>query len=331
MSWYACCMLPAADDALLTELTLVTPRLATSVTESGVLVTLDLGGGTVEQIIPLLSHVQTCITQHSKLCPSIGVSASRIVATIAAQVDAPNTSLRIIRSKQIRAFLAPLSLRLLPISSAVLERLHTFGLRTIGQLATLSSAALYQQFGDEGRAMFQLAHGQDPLPFAPMPTPPALHLMRRFAGAVEDRRVVNAALQHASLQLCQRLEQGGWAVGMLALTLTREDNPPLLLHRTLPQPTTQQRLITNHFCMLLGTASVTHGVTAIRVSASQLTRLQTVQLPLFPPERGAVERRGDLVAALAPRLRSQLVRATLVSPDAHLPEARIALAPWEQP
>ncbi len=55
----------------------------------------------------------------------------------------------------------------LPVPSKTRERLHRFGLHTLGDVASLSLAHLQAQFGKEGTLIWHLSCGQDPRPLMP--------------------------------------------------------------------------------------------------------------------------------------------------------------------
>lgn len=67
----------------------------------------------------------------------------------------------------IPGLLKDLSCDLLPVSLKNKNRLHDFGLHTLGQLASLSRPQLEAQFGPEGRRIWELARGQDDTPLYP--------------------------------------------------------------------------------------------------------------------------------------------------------------------
>lgn len=61
----------------------------------------------------------------------------------------------------LAALLGPLPIEALPVSVAMLQRLHLFGLERLEQLSLLAPAALQAQFGREGLLAWRLVHGED--------------------------------------------------------------------------------------------------------------------------------------------------------------------------
>ena len=65
-------------------------------------------------------------------------------------------------------FLAPRSVGLLPVKEETRFGLRQFGLRTLGDVAAMSVAALVDQFGTEGSAAWRLSRGIDDSPLIPL-------------------------------------------------------------------------------------------------------------------------------------------------------------------
>ncbi|MCY4576689.1 MAG: hypothetical protein OXC55_08890 [Chloroflexi bacterium] len=65
-------------------------------------------------------------------------------------------------------FLAPRSVELLPTKDETRIGLRRFGLRTLGDVAAMSEAALVDQFGAEGGAVWRFSHGIDDSPLIPL-------------------------------------------------------------------------------------------------------------------------------------------------------------------
>jgi len=69
----------------------------------------------------------------------------------------------------LKDFLRDIPSHQLPISAKNKEKLISFGLTTLGQIAALPSSALEAQFGMEGKIIHRLANGYDDSPIIPRP------------------------------------------------------------------------------------------------------------------------------------------------------------------
>lgn len=327
MTWYAAINLPSPEaHASCLALATLTPRLACDQQAGSTRIILDLGSGTTSAVRRVAERAARLVAAPTP--PAIGVAHTQLLATLAAQPCAPG-QVRVLTPADEAAFLAPLLITVVPIPPAITARLHRLGLDTLGQVAALPRDALQAQFGQPGCDLFALVRGHDLRPFIPDAAPPSLALRRWFAGAITDRTVVQRALARLAAHLCQRLDAGGWSAGALTLTIESDDAAPSVIVRSLAQPTVQARLVQQHCTAMLDQATITSGVTALVLAVPRLLPLVPIQLALIPPEQRQADRRHDLIAGLAPHLRGQLVVAALPVPDAHLPEQRVSLEPWE--
>ena len=65
------------------------------------------------------------------------------------------------------AFLKDLPADVLPVSMESQDKLHAFGMRTLGQIAALPPGPVQAQFGPEGKRLWELARGHDDTPLYP--------------------------------------------------------------------------------------------------------------------------------------------------------------------
>ncbi|MYD35534.1 MAG: hypothetical protein F4X20_00695 [Dehalococcoidia bacterium] len=102
----------------------------------------------------------------SYLQARIGVGEGKFPA-FAAAVASPPLGVTTVPSDAAK-FLSPRPVDLLPIKEEARFGLHRFGLRTLGDVAAMSEAALVDQFGTEGSAVWHLSHGNDDSPLIPL-------------------------------------------------------------------------------------------------------------------------------------------------------------------
>ena len=95
----------------------------------------------------------------------IGIAGNKFLAYLAARRSPPGGH-RIL-SGDIAGFLGDLSCETLPVTPKIRNKLHDFGMHTLGQLAALSPGPLQSQFGPEGKRIWELARGIDDTPLYP--------------------------------------------------------------------------------------------------------------------------------------------------------------------
>lgn len=100
------------------------------------------------------------------LAPRIGVADAKFPALVAART-APTLGARRVPA-DARAFLAPHSIDMLPLPPGTRSGLRRFGLRTMGDAASLREGALADRFGPPGERAWRLSRGIDDSPFVPL-------------------------------------------------------------------------------------------------------------------------------------------------------------------
>ncbi|ADJ25743.1 DNA-directed DNA polymerase [Dehalogenimonas lykanthroporepellens BL-DC-9] len=95
-----------------------------------------------------------------------GIADGKFPARLMAMAVAPG-AFKSAAFGDIAAGIADLSCDVLPVSPKIKSRLRDFGLRRLGQVATLTRPQLEAQFGPEGRRIWELACGRDDTPLYP--------------------------------------------------------------------------------------------------------------------------------------------------------------------
>ena len=101
------------------------------------------------------------------LNPRVGVADAKFPAFVAARTCRPLGACRV--PEDVRDFLAPHSIDLIPISAGVKSGMHRFGLHTMGDVASMSADMLTDQFGFEGGWAWDLCNGIDDSHIVSMP------------------------------------------------------------------------------------------------------------------------------------------------------------------
>ena len=94
----------------------------------------------------------------------MGIAQNKFLAYLAALYGSPDFHMP---NNNISDFLKGLSCEVLPVPLKSKNKLHEFGLHTLGQIAALPSGPLQSQFGLEGKRIWELAVGYDDTPLYP--------------------------------------------------------------------------------------------------------------------------------------------------------------------
>ena len=120
----------------------------------------DMYGGEARLVNALLNAAPQDLT------PRVGVAHAKFPALVAAMSSTPLGATRV--PADAASFLAPHSIDLLLVDSTVKAAMHRFGLHVMGDVAAMALEKMVDQFGLTGKAAWNLCHGVDDSPLAPM-------------------------------------------------------------------------------------------------------------------------------------------------------------------
>ncbi|WP_066557209.1 Y-family DNA polymerase [Croceicoccus bisphenolivorans] len=235
----------------------------------------------------------------------------------------------------------------LPIAALGLEEasgtaLRRAGLKTIGNVATRSSAAIAARFGMEAVIALRRLLGEERAPIEPLMSSAPLHFERRFAEPIALQATIAACfgdLLHEAARVLEERDLGG---RRFALTLFRSDGALHRLDIETGRPTRDialvLRLFDERIAALADPLDPGFGYDRITLFLS-VTEPLIAHQPDFDNESSAEEKLVELINRLSTRLGPKnLVR--LIPQSSHLPEqAQLALpaielrapAPWPAP
>ena len=128
-------------------------------------------GGEERLVLALLNSVPRY------LAPQVGVGQGKFPAMVAARSSDSPSLFACEMGFQVRArkvppdvtaFLSPRPVALLPVSENTISALHRFGLHTLGQVAAMDVDRLVDQFGRDGKWIWDLASGRDDRALVPL-------------------------------------------------------------------------------------------------------------------------------------------------------------------
>lgn len=225
------------------------------------------------------------------------------------------------------------AIRALPIAALRLDdaagtALRRAGLKTVGHVATRSSAAIAARFGMEAVTAIRRLLGEEQAPIDPLANPAPLHFERRFAEPIALQVTVAACFSDLLHEAAQVMEQRDLGGRRFALTLFRSDGARHRLDIETGRPTRNIALVLRLFDERIAALAdpLDPGFGYDRITLSLLlTEPLTAHQPSFDGEGKAEAELAELIDRLSTRLGPQnLVR--FVPRDSHLPEqAQLAL------
>ena len=264
--------------------------------------------------------------------PRIGIGNTRFGAQVAAvvgrgrleKIDAGDAAVE-------AAYLAPLSIRLLPADDDTRERLRVFGLTRIGEFAALPASAVVARFGAHGELLHQLARGMDGRPLRPRKPIQHLRAEAELEPPVDTLEPLRFVLHNLCGALCEQLAARGAGATRALMTLELDvaaRRSALVLEQQLPEPAAAPDLLERLlFARLTGSppaAPVTR--LALELRGEQVEAGQ--QLGLFTPQLARAGRLDWQLVGLALRFGAdRVLRARTLDPEAIVPEARTEFVP----
>lgn len=154
------------------------------------------------------------------LMTHVAIASSRVAALVLARA---RPGLTVIAPGQEAQALAPLPLACLELPEARAELLRRWGLRTLGELAALPSAGLFERFGPEGKQFQRLARGEDQSPLVPTPLPESFSTTLELEWAIEGLEPLSFLLARVLAPLCESLTSRSRKAAALSLELRLVD------------------------------------------------------------------------------------------------------------
>ncbi|MHB1069660.1 MAG: hypothetical protein ACYC1W_07345 [Gemmatimonadaceae bacterium] len=227
------------------------------------------------------------------------------------------------------AYLAPLSLALIPMDPDVREALVALGLGTCGALAALASGDVERRWGAAGLSAWRLAQGLDPRRPVLTPIGAARQAHAELALSTTSAEPVLFLVRGALERLMADLVRDGRAAAAVAITLTLDDGRGTLPSGGMPHTITREVRAPRALARvspwfercraLLDTWTLTAPVSAVTVAITTVAPLSAEQGDLLAP----AWRDPAAAEAAFERLRSTLGAQGVVRPvavDAYCPE-----------
>ncbi len=149
-------------------------------------------------------EIKSTIRNELNLTASVGAAPLKFIAKIASDFDKPDGCI-VLNSEQMQAFLDPLPIgRLWGVGQVAEKKLHRYGVKTIGDLRSLSESTI-ALLGDWCNHLYQLANCIDPRPVVTDHQAKQVSHERTFAEDINDLNVLLSVANYLTDQVCRRL------------------------------------------------------------------------------------------------------------------------------
>jgi DNA polymerase IV len=246
-----------------------------------------------------------------ELTASVGVATTKLVAKVASDLRKPD-GLVIVPEGTEAEFLAPLPIsRLWGVGERTARTLGDYGVRTIGDLASLPDDLLTRRLGRQGPVLAQRARGVDGSPVSGGEAAKSVSHEHTFDVDTSDPEVLERALLGLSEGVAGRLRRGKVTARTISVKVRDSAFVTTTRQRTIDQPTDQTDLIWHTAVELARPLLRGIRVRLLGVGASHLVEAE--QMALF----GAIDERRRQATRAADAIRSRygsraIVRARLL-------------------
>jgi len=289
---------------------------------------LDVSGleGLIGSDKDIAGRIRIEISHRTHLNSRIAIASSKFVAELAATLaSSPNPS--VIQKGDEKAFLSSLPASLLPVSEETKKRFDLLGLRTLGQIASITMDALASQFGEEGILSHRLANGDDSRPLIPRLKPIILEQELRSDSPLETVESLLAAMDKLLSKLLLALKNRNQVCGEIRICLYLDGISAWHERITLKEPTESKTEIMSFIKHRLEALRLPAAVTGISLGLAHLGAESAKQSPLLTGERA---KQKEQLKRVTKRLQARFGKNPLkkvieVDPASRIPERRCIL------
>ena len=220
------------------------------------------------------AHIKREIHARLGLTASAGVAPNKFLAKVASDMRKPD-GLMVIHPTQVDKFLESLPVeKLWGVGPVTAEKLHSFGLRTAGQIRQRSTEELTALLGKFGQFIHDLSRGHDPRPVETSWEPKSRGSEETFEKDLTDLTRLQASLVEQAETVGRSLREMECLARTVTLKLRYSDFKTVTRSQTLFMPTDRDRVLAGTAASLLleKTDAGERPVRLIGLSASGLLR-----------------------------------------------------------
>lgn len=183
------------------------------------------------------------IIKESGLPISFGLSQNKIVSKIATDEAKPNNQ-KIIEYGTEKAFLAPLSVRKIPmVGQKTYQNLLHLGVRNIQTIQEMPVELMESALGKNGRTIWLRANGIDHSPIIPFHERKSISMERTFNKDTIDMKRLRASIQAMAESLAYQLRNGGKLTSVVTVKIRYSDYKTYSKQKTIPYTSADHVLV----------------------------------------------------------------------------------------
>ncbi len=215
----------------------------------------------------------------------------------------------------------------LPVPMKIKSRLRDFGIRTLGELATLPPGPLQSQFGPEGRKIRDLARGYDDTSLYPRMMEQGMEESATLSSVTVSMEALLVALETLLAKVFARISLKGLGIRSLVLWTRSWDSGHWERKIQFKEPAMDMKTVTSRIKRVLENYPQPGPVEEVGMKVARLGYPRGRQKSLFTEVRGRDHLMDDIKQLELRIGNPQIFTIKEVEPWSRIPERRYVLAP----
>jgi DNA polymerase IV len=243
----------------------------------------DLPGAQLDAGRAVGQRLKQAVRDATGLTCSVGITPNKLLSKICSDLDKPD-GLTLLAPDGLAARIWPLAAKKVNgVGPKASEKLASFGIHTIGDVAAADPAWLVEHFGQSyGAWLHEMAHGRDERPVVTFSEPKSISretTFERDLHAVRDRAELGRIFTELCVQLAGDLARKGYASRTIGIKLRFDDFSRVTRDLSLPAHTMDAQAIRRAAGLCLKRVDLTRRLRLLGVRAGALATLSDLVAP----------------------------------------------------
>ena len=231
----------------------------------------------------IAQQLKAAVFAATRLTCSVGIAPNKLLAKLCSDMQKPD-GITVITMDDLPARIWPMpASKINGIGPKARAKLATFGISTIGELATYAETWLVQHFGQSyGRWLYRVSHGLDDRPVVTERQPVSMSretTFERNLHPVRDRDELSAAFTHLCERVAEDLQRKGYLCRKVGLKLRFDDFKTVTRDLTLTEPVAEAKALRHAAGQCLKRIDLSRTIRLLGVKASGLVRADALTHP----------------------------------------------------
>jgi len=253
-------------------------------------------------------EIKSRIKSQERLTASVGIAPNKLIAKIASDLEKPDGFV-VVKPENVKEFLSPLPIRCLwGIGKKTEMTMKKYGIKTIGDFASLTKEDVYSVFGNNGIDLWRHAQGLDARKVNSYTEAKSVSNEKTFLKDQTDPEVISVTLLRLSEKVGYRLRKNRYYGRTIFLKVRLSDFTTLIRHSTFSAPINLSETIFREVKLLYEKLDIIgQPIRLLGVGVSQLQADAEHQLSLFDIENKRRKKAAEAVDVLKKKFGDNII------------------------